>query len=109
MKSTGVSLGDEVTLAADEAGDGQFTVVGTVDTRGALDSESVDYAVVTPELAQAFAGTDGSNEVRVSLTPGADENAVVDEINARVPGGCPETTSALVKGTEATYSIGLGR
>ncbi|HIW92211.1 MAG TPA: FtsX-like permease family protein [Candidatus Corynebacterium avicola] len=108
MKSAGVSLGDVVTLATDEAGDGQFTVVGTVDTRGALDYESADYAVVTPELAQAFAGTDGSNEVRVALTPEADENAVIDEINARVPGGWPETTSALVKGTEATYSIGLG-
>ncbi|MGO1705504.1 MAG: FtsX-like permease family protein [Candidatus Corynebacterium faecigallinarum] len=108
MKSAGVSLGDEVTLATDEAGDGQFTVVGTVDTRGALDYENSDYAVVTPELAQAFAGTDGSNEVRVALTPDADQQAVIDEINTRVPGAWPDTTAALVKATEMTFSVGLG-
>jgi putative ABC transport system permease protein len=108
MESTGVRLGDEVTMATDEAGDGQFTVVGTVDTRGALDYESSDYAVVTPELAQAFAGTDGANEIRVALDSQADEDAVIEELNTKLPGAWPETAEALVSATETTYSVGLG-
>lgn len=108
MEATGVHLGDVVTMATDEAGDGQFTVVGTVDTRGALDYESTDYAVVTPELAGAFAGTTGANEVRVAVNPGVDAGDVIDEINASVPVGWPDTTSTLITSTESVYRIGLG-
>jgi putative ABC transport system permease protein len=107
MESTGLSLGDEVTMGTDESGTGDFTVVGEVDTRGALDYTGTDYAVVTPELAQAFAGTDGSNEVRIALEPDADVRAVTDEINATVPGNWPETTAALVTSTKTLYDTGL--
>ncbi len=107
MDATDLHLGDTVTMGTDEAGDGQFTVVGVLDTRGALDYTDTDYAVVTPELAQAFAGTDGVNEVRVALAPGADVRAVTDEINAAVPGNWPETTGALVTATRTLYDTGL--
>ncbi|WP_334142872.1 ABC transporter permease [Corynebacterium nuruki] len=107
MDATDLHLGDTVTMGTDEAGNGEFTVVGVLDTRGALDYTDTDYAVVTPELAQAFAGTDGVNEVRVALAPGADVRAVTDEINAAVPGNWPETTDALVTATRTLYDTGL--
>lgn len=107
MASTGLRLGDEVTMGTDESGNGQFTVVGVFDTRGALNYESTNYAVVTPELAQAFAGTTGANEVRITLAPGADRAAVIEKINDTVPGNWPETTEALVDSTENVYDIGL--
>ena len=48
MDDTGLGIGDRVTMGTDEAGTGEFTVVGEVDTRGALDYTDTDYAVVTP-------------------------------------------------------------
>ncbi|WP_297007059.1 FtsX-like permease family protein [uncultured Corynebacterium sp.] len=107
MDDTGLGIGDRVTMGTDESGTGEFTVVGEVDTRGALDYTDTDYAVVTPELAEAFAGTDGSNEVRIALEPGADARAVTAEINATVPGNWPETTAALVESTKTLYDTGL--
>ncbi|AGP31439.1 ABC transporter permease [Corynebacterium terpenotabidum] len=107
MAGADLSLGDEVTMGTDESGTGQFTVVGVIDTRGALDYTDTDYAVVTPELAQAFAGTDGVNEVRVALAPGADLRAVTDGINAAVPGNWPESTASLEKSTRTLYDTGL--
>lgn len=108
LKSTGLHLGDEVTMATDKAGDGQFTIVGSVDSRGALDYGDADYAIVTPELARAFSGTEGVNEVRVALSEGADAENVVDQINAAVPGAWPETTESLVNSTKTVYGMGLG-
>lgn len=108
LRATGARVGDVVTLGTESAGQADFTVVGAFDTRGALGYQSSVYGIVTPAVAQAFAGIDGYNEIRLRLDAGTDPAAVTNEINTTIPVGWPQKTSEIVSATQSLYGTGLG-
>lgn len=91
-----IGLGDRVALGDTRVGRQVYTVVGVVDTRGALAYDSSAYGIVTPRVAQQFAGTTGPDVVLARTAPGTDVSHVVAAIDRRAPVGWPQSTSDLI-------------
>lgn len=108
MRAADIRVGDTVTLGTEAAGQANFTVTGAIDTRGALGYQSVDYGIVTEPVAQAFAGIDGVNEIQLRLSPDANVDDVMAEINRTLPVGWPQPSEEIVSSTESVYGTGLG-
>lgn len=108
LRDAGLRVGDTVVLGNAASGQAAFTVVGSVDTRGALAYQATGYGLVTLPVASAIAGIDGVNEVTVRLEPGADPDEIISAINSTTPVGWPQKASEIVSATEQVYGIGMG-
>ncbi|MFT4188445.1 MAG: FtsX-like permease family protein [Aeromicrobium sp.] len=108
LDDLGLTVGDRVVFGKKDIGPGTFTIVGSVDTRGALDYQNGSYGVVAPEIAQALAGVTGFTELRLRLAPGADAAEVVAEINTLVPEVWPIATSEITGGADSVFGTAVG-
>lgn len=110
LREAGLRVGDTVVLGTAAAGQAPFTVVGALDTRGALAYQSAGYALVSQPVARAIAGLDGYNEIalRIDDSGNATTDTVIDFINSTAPVGWPQRTSEIIAATVQVYGVGVG-
>lgn len=101
-----VGVGGQVALNSPAVGRVLYTVVGVVDTRGAMDWRNSAYGLLTTPAATSLAGTANPNTMVIQGKDGVSDTTLINKVNEIAPIGLPQKATEILDAGEAVQ-LGL--